>query len=393
MRDFYSRLSEKDKRSYAALEAKKFDHGGITKACKLFGCCRDTVRKGIKEFEDPSLQLPRNKVRHPGGGRNGVLYENEDLERQLNSILEHTIAGDPMNKDIVWTHLSAAQIKDKLVDQGINIAENTVRGLLKKKKFVKRKAQKRVALKTTENRDEQFCNIRDLMEEYNEAGNPVISVDTKKKEQLGSLYRDGQLYVHVGQELVRWDHDFSWLSEGVIIPHGIYDFFNNSAFINIGTSKETSEFACDSIRRWWNFRGKFDWPLADSILMLADSGGSNSCRSHLFKMDLQKLADAIGIEIRVAHYPPYSSKWNYIEHRVFPHITRTLEGVVFKDYKTFKSLVETTTTKTGLKVRSHIITKQYQTGKKASADYFEEMPIWFDDCLPDWNYTAVPRTN
>lgn len=391
MRDFYLRLSEKDKRSYAALEAQKIKHGGITTTCKLFGCCRDTVRKGMKELKKPSLQPPKDRVRHKGGGRIGVLHENKRLEPKLNTILKDTIAGDPMNSNIVWTYLNADQIKDKLAEQGISIAENTVRGLLKMKKFVKRKAQKRVPLGRAENRDKQFCNIKNLIDEYKKTGNPVISVDTKKKEQLGNLYRDGSLYVQAGQELIRWDHDFSWLSEGVIVPHGIFDLFNNTAYVNIGTSKETSEFACDSIRRWWKFRGRYDWAGADSILMLTDSGGSNSYRSNLFKEDLQRLVDVIGIEIRMAHYPPYSSKWNYIEHRVFPHITRALSGVVFESHEIFKALLETTKTKKGLRVRANIINREYQIGRETSAKFYEEMPIWFDDYLPDWNYTAIPR--
>jgi hypothetical protein len=230
-----------------------------------------------------------------------------------------------------------------------------------------------------------------LIDSYEQAAQPVISVDTKKKEQLGSLYRQGSLYVQQGQELVRWDHDFNWLSEGVIIPHGIYDFFNNSAYVNIGTSKETSEFACESVRRWWYFRGRYDWPASDSILMLVDAGGSNSYRSDLFREDLQRLVDAIGIEIRVAHYPPYCSKWNVIEHRVFPHITRAIQGVVFEDHETFKSLLETTTTQNGLHVRAHILDKKYSTGRKVSPQYYEDMPIFYDEYLPDWNYTAVPR--
>lgn len=256
---------------------------------------------------------------------------------------------------------------------------------------MKRKAQKRSATGRCENRNEQFLTIAGLLEAYEQAGNPTISVDTKKKEHLGSLYRDGTVYVQRGQELVRWDHDFSHLSEGVIIPHGIYDFFKNTAYVNIGTSKDTSEFACASVRRWWNFRGRYDWPEADSILMLVDAGGSNSYRSDLFKEDLQRLVDVLGIEIRVAHYPAYCSKWNLIEHRVFPHITRALQGVVFDHYETFKALVETTTTETGLVVRAHIMDKVYQTGRTVSSQYLEDKPMFHAEYLPHWNYTAVPR--
>ena len=165
---------------------------------------------------------------------------------------------------------------------------------------------------------------------------------------------------------------------------------NNSAYINIGTSKDTSEFACDSIRRWWNFRGRYDWKNAKSLLILADGGGSNSSRSHLFKQDLQALADMIDLEIRVAHFPPYCSKWNYIEHRVFPHLSRALQGVVFESYEVFKKMAEKTQTRKGLRVRANILSKTYETQRKVSAQYQEEQPIFFDEHLPKWNYVACP---
>ena len=257
--------------------------------------------------------------------------------------------------------------------------------------MVKRKAQKRRALGKCENRNEQFEYIAQWIKHYENTGNPVISVDTKKKEQLGSLYRDGRLYVQSGQELVRWDHDYSYLSQGVIIPHGIYDKFLNTAYLNIGVSKDTGEFACDSIKYWWNFRGKYDWKGADSILVLVDSGGSNSYRSILFKEDLQALVNAIGIEVRIAHYPPYCSKWNYIEHRVFPHLTRALQGVVFESHEVFKAMAETTKTASGLKLKAHIIRKLYCTGRKPSAKSNKDTSVYHDQYLPDWNYVARPN--
>ena len=257
--------------------------------------------------------------------------------------------------------------------------------------MVKRKAHKRFAIGKCENRNEQFENIHYWVQQYKIWGAPIISIDTKKKEDLGNLYRDGKLYVRRGQQLKRWDHDFSYLSEGKIIPHGIYDLCNNSAFINIGTSKDTSEFACESIRYWWNLRGRYDWRHADYLLILADCGGSNSARSHLFKQELQQLADSIDLQIRVAHFPPYCSKWNYIEHRVFPHITRTLQGVVFESHQVFKTMAEKTKTRTGLKVKANILSKSYETKRKVSAQYRQEQPIFFDQNLPQWNYLACPR--
>ena len=256
---------------------------------------------------------------------------------------------------------------------------------------MKRKAQKRSATGRCEKRNAQFLTSAGLLETYEQAGNPTLSVETKKKEHLGSLSRDGTVYGQRGQELVRWEHDCSHLSAGVSIPHGIYDFFKNTADVTSGTSKDTSEFACASVRRWWNFRGRYDWPEADSILMLVDAGGSNSYRSALCKEDLQRLVAVLGIEVRVAHYPSYCAKGNLIAQRVFPHIPRALQGVVVDHSETCKALVETTTTETGLVVRAHIMDKVYQTGRTVSSQYLEDKPMFHEEYLPHWNYTAVPR--
>ena len=214
--------------------------------------------------------------------------------------------------------------------------------IMGKKGFVKGKAQKRKAIGRCEKRNEQFKNIARLKKEYHNQGNPVLSVDTKKKEFLGSLYREGKLYVQKGEELIRWDHDFPYLADGVAIPNGVYDIYKNEAYINIGTSSETSEFICDSINRWWKNRGRYDYSGCGSILLLMDAGGGNNCRHYFFKEDLQKLVDREGKEIRIAHYPPYTSKWNPIEHRVFAHVTRMLEGVVFESHEVIRKMISLT---------------------------------------------------
>lgn len=187
-----------------------------------------------------------------------------------------------------------------------------------------------------------------------------------------------------------FDHDFPSLAEGVAVPHAIYDMARNEAYVNIGTSRDTSEFACDSIKHWWLAHGKHHYPDADSILMLMDGGGSNSSRHYIFKQDLQALSDELGIEIRVAHFPPYTSKWNPIEHRVFPHITRALQGAILKTHQLTKELIEKTTTKTGLKVIAYIFNKVYETGRKVADDFKQSMRIVFDEHLSQWNYVAVP---
>jgi len=241
------------------------------------------------------------------------------------------------------------------------------------------------------NRNAQFERIAELRTLYEAKGNPVVSVDTKKKELIGNLFREGKIYTTETVEV--FDHDFPSLAEGVAIPHAIYDISHNEGYVIIGTSRDTSEFACDSIRYWWDNFGKAHYPNADSILMLMDGGGSNSSRHYIFKQDLQVLADEIGIEIRIAHYPPHTSKWNPIEHRLFPHITRSLQGMVLTTHQLAKELIEKTTTKSGLKVFSSIFNKVYETGRKVAEGFKESMRIIFDDNLAPWNYVAVPETN
>lgn len=202
------------------------------------------------------------------------------------------------------------------------------------------------------------------------------------------MYREGKLYTK--ETLKVFDHDFKSLSEGTVCLYGIYDLVRNSGFMNIGTSKDTSEFACDSLRLWWEQSGREAYPQASSILVLADGGGSNSASHYIFKEDLQKLVNEIGIEIRMAHYPPYTSKWNPIEHRLFPHVTRAMKGVILKSYELVEQLIQKTSTKTGLIVKTHLSTKSYLTGRTVQKSFKENMKIVFDDYLPKWNYTAVP---
>jgi len=193
------------------------------------------------------------------------------------------------------------------------------------------------------------------------------------------------------QEVIHtYDHDFNSFADGIIVPHSIYDLRLNTGYINIGTSKDTSEFACDSLRNWWYNKGQYDYPHATSTLILCDGGGSNNSHNYLFKEDLQKLVNEINIEIRIAHYPPYTSKYNPIEHRLFPHVTKACQGVVFKSVELVKELMEKTKTSKGLNVIVQIIDKVYQTGRKISEDFKENMKIIFDEYLPVWNYRAVP---
>lgn len=245
-------------------------------------------------------------------------------------------------------------------------------------------------MKDVTHRNEQFNQIAELKASYVAAGNPILSMDTKKKEAIGNFYREGYLYTTA--EIHTYDHDFTSAAEGVVIPRGLFDLQRNVGFLYLGTSRDTSEFACDSLRHWWLNQGQFDYPAATSLLLLCDGGGSNNARHYLFKQDLQALVDDIGIEIRVAHYPPYCSKYNPIEHRFFPHVTRACQGVIFKSIEVVRQLMAKTKTQQGLTASVHIIDKLYQTGRKATEDFKANMSIVFDEFLPQWNYTAVPQT-
>jgi hypothetical protein len=244
-------------------------------------------------------------------------------------------------------------------------------------------------MKEVAHRNEQFENIAALKARYQVEGNPIISMDTKKKEYIGNFYRAGRLYTT--ETVTTYDHDFVSFAEGVIIPHALYDQQHNKGLINLGTSHDTSEFACDSLRYWWHYQGKHDYPQTTSILLLCDGGGSNNSRHYVFKQDLQQVANEIGVEIRVAHYPPYCSKYNPIEHRLFPHVTRACQGVIFRSVEVVKELMARTKTKQGLQVTVNVMDKVYQTKRKATDSFKENMPILFDQVLPRWNYRAVPQ--
>jgi transposase len=388
MCEFYSRLPEKNRRLYAGIEAIKLAFGGITYIAELFNCSRNTVQLGIQELLAEET-LDQNRSRRNGGGRKAVLEKQPDINEVFLLLIKEHTAGNPMDETQKWTNLTRANISDLLAEKGVNVSRNIVRKLLKKNGYVKRKPLKNKAGGGHVDRNAQFERITELKEKYNADGNPVISVDTKKKEQIGNLSREGKIYTTETVEV--FDHDFPSLAEGVAVPHTVYDQARNEAYVTIGTSRDTSEFACDSLRHWWYNYGILHYTQATSILMLMDGGGSNSSRHYIFKQDLQVLADELGINIRVAHYPPYTSKWNPVEHKAFPHITRAMQGVVLTSHQLTKELIETATTKSGLQVFATILNRVYETGRKVVEGFKESMRIVFDDHLRLWNYVAVPE--
>jgi hypothetical protein len=303
-------------------------------------------------------------------------------------LADHT-AGDPMRLDVRWTNLSRRQIAGRVTELGTPVSRHVVSQLLRRHRYRRRRAlKKRTMGPRHPDRNAQFENIARLKREYLEAGLPVVSIDTKKKELLGDFYREGVIETQGTIEVN--DHDFGSMASGTVIPHGIYDVGLNRGFVHLNTSHDTSELACDSLAAWWEGHGRATYPGAAKLLVLCDGGGSNSASRYVFKEQLQGLADRLGIEIRVAHYPPYCSKYNPIEHRLFPHVTRACRGVIFRTLETVRHYMSKAGTATGLEVEVRVLEKVYETGRKCAAGFKETMKIVFDTLLPRWNYRAVP---
>jgi hypothetical protein len=293
-----------------------------------------------------------------------------------------------MREGVLWTNLSLRGLAKKLAARGFRVSVTVVTQLLEKHQMGRRKALKKRAFKHHPQQNRQFQIIDHYRRLYENAGNPILSIDTKKKELIGNFFREGHTYT---QKVVETnDHDFPSLASGVIHPHGLYDLQRNHGHINVGTSHDTSTFACDSIAYWWDHFGRANYPHATSLLLLCDGGGSNAANRYIFKYCLEKLADRIGLEIRVCHYPPYESKFNPIEHQFFPHVTRACVGVIFNTVQTAMGAMAEATTTTGLTTTVHLLDGKYKTGEKAPKNYKKSMRIVFDKELPKWNYRAIP---
>lgn len=293
-----------------------------------------------------------------------------------------------MREEVIWTDLTPQEIQQRLGEKDIDIGLDTLRALLESEGYRKRQMQKYLDMGLHEDRDAQFLNITRIKGEYLDAGDPLLSIDTKKRELLGTFYRKGKVYTR--QALLAYDHDFPSHAEGTVIPYGLYDLRHNSGYVNVGTSRDTSEFACDSVAWWWQEYGSRLYPSSRRVCLLCDGGGSNSVNKYLFKEDLQGLSDRLGLEVRVTHYPAYCSKYNPIERRMFCHVTRACQGVLFDSVSTVRRLIEQTRTKTGLGVSVGVSQKVYQVGRTYTQGFKESMKIVFDDHLPKWNYRALP---
>jgi len=328
------------------------------------------------------------EIRRPGAGRKKRIETEPELEENLNELLRTRTAGDPDQEDVVFTELTAIDIAERVTSQGTPVSDKTVTSWFKNIGLGLHKMSKDMAGGFSPDREAQFDRIGELIEEYTVAGNPCFSVDTKAKEHLGHLYRAGR--VHTSEPFHAFDHDFPGWADGKVVPHGIYDLVRNRGHINLGISHDTSEFAADSLRWYWNRIGKRCYPDATSILLLCDCGGSNSASRYLFKHYLQMLSESIGIEVRVAHYPSYCSKYNPIERRFFPHVGRACSGMFFDTIETVVELMRRASTRTGLQTTVNVIRGFYATGQNATDEIKAGLRIQFDNLLPNWNYTATP---
>lgn len=296
-----------------------------------------------------------------------------------------------MRVGVLWTNLSLRELQRRLIDLGTPASRRVIRRLLRQLKIGRRTARKKKTMGHHSDRNAQFENIARLRREFQDAGQPILSIDTKKKELLGNFHRPGHTFTE--QTVETFDHDFPSAGHGKLIPHGIYDLTSRHAHINLNTSHDTGELCCDSLALWWEQHGRAAHPAATRLLILCDGGGSNSATHYLFKEDLQRLANRLKIELRIAHYPPYCSKHNPIEHQVFPHITRACQGVIFHTVEIAQQFIERAKTSTGLRVTVGLLNKVYAIGRKYADDFKQNMKILFDDHLPKWNYRAVPQSD
>jgi hypothetical protein len=385
---FFGSLREKDRRRYAAVEAAKLGPGGLAYLARLLGIDSSTIRQGEADLRNLP-DVPPERVRKPGGGRKRKLDTLPELSATFRAVLADHTAGSPVAETLTWTDLTATDIATRLTERGLPVSVHIVEQLLDEHDYHRRKIQKDLPLDEHRDRDAQFQIIVRLKQEYLASPNPMLSIDTKKRELLGTYYRAGTLYTT--QTVRAFDHDFPSYAAGVVIPHGLYDPRLNRGYLHLGTSHDTSAFACDCLADWWWRFGAVQYPKAQRLLLLGDGGGSNGANTYLFKADLQAWVNQTGLEVQVAHYPPYTSKYNPIEHRLFCHVTRACQGVLFRSMAVVKALMEKTQTRTGLRVVVDVVEKVYATGRKVAESVKQALHLVRDLVFPKWNYRILPQ--
>ena len=377
-------------RRFAAAKALEMGWGGVSKVSAITGFSRNTINKGIEELEsNEELKLPE-RLRKPGGGRKRAENRDPNLRSDLDDIMKESTAGDPMSL-LKWTYKSTYAISEELRLKGHKVSHDTVRRILKNGGYSLQANRKTLEGKSGPERDSQFRYINNQASKFIEAGDPVISVDAKKKELVGEYKNSGRTWRQKGlQELVNV-YDFPSKAIGAAIPYGIYDLKENNGIVNVGKSHNTAEFAVESIRQWWHLVGKYHYVGCKNLLICADGGGSNGSRNRGWKFFLQQLADEIGITITVSHFPPGTSKWNKIEHCMFSFISMNWRGKPLISYETIIKLIGSTKTKKGLKIEPRLDERDYETGIKILDEDMARLKISLHELYPMWNYSIEPR--
>jgi hypothetical protein len=388
-----SNLTERARRLFGASEALAFGYGGIEAVARATGMARATIVKGIAEVraletgEGPKLAPTRS--RRPGGGRKKATDKDPTLLSDLKALVESTTRGDP-ESPLLWTARSLRNLLTALAKQGHTVSRPLLASLLKDLGYSLQGNRKRLEGAQHPDRNAQFEHIQETVRQQLAAGEPAISVDTKKRELVGEFKNAGRERRPKADPIDVQVHDFVDPKTGRATPYGVYDLQRNEAWVSVGVSHDTAEFAVASIRTWWQTMGAPAYPKATSLLLTADGGGSNGYRLRLWKLELQALADELGFPIRVCHLPPGTSKWNKIEHRLFSFITQNWRGKPLVTHQVIVSLIAATTTKTGLRVRSHVDPRVYAKGRRVSDAQLAEVHLEPNAFHGEWNYTIHP---
>jgi hypothetical protein len=383
---YLSTLNELDARHYIAIWAMELGWGGISKVNKSTGKSVNTIRKGIREIKYKINIKKLGRLRKEGGGRKKISEKNPEVKKDIENILEENTAGNPMNY-LKWTNKSTYTITNELSSKGKNISEDTTGRIIKQLGYSLQLNVKSKESGSSEERDSQFRYINEQVKIFAKKNMPVISVDAKKKELVGNFKNNGRRWLKKGEAEMVNIYDFESLAKGKAIPYGIYEVLKNNGFVNVGISHDTSEFAVESIKKWWQNIGKKNYRSAKELLICADGGGSNASRSKLWKFYLQKFANKTGLKITICHFPPGTSKWNKIEHKMFSFISMNWRGKPLTNYELIINLIEGTTTKKGLKIKAKMDKKIYELGKKILEKEFNKINILEHKTNSKWNYT------
>src|SRR5450755_2289878 len=382
-------LNERDRRLFAASEARAAGRGGIAAVSRATGIARSTIGRGLAELQSGAVPSS-TRVRRRGGGCKAAVQTQPGLLDALKDLVQSSIRGDP-EAALLWVSKSQRHLSAALARQGFIAGQKLVGRLLRRLGFsLQANAKTREGISHPD-RNAQFEHINAVVSAFQAAGQPAISVDTKKKELVGDFKNGGRELRPKGQPEKVQVHDFMDPELGRATPYGIYDLGRNSGWVSVGMDHDTAEFAVETIRRWWRTMGKPAYPEAKRLLITADAGGSNGPRLRLWKVELQKLADETGLRIFVCHFPPGTSQWNKIEHRLFSYISQNWRGKPLRSFETIVNLIASTTTVTGLKVHAELNTQTYPAGIKVSDEELEQINIRRDKFHGNWNYEIRPR--